>query len=547
MMNTCAWARRKTGLGCARCAALFFVMGTALCSAPPSWSSGSAVDAPETVACSALQEIDFSQTQDAPARILSAKFVDASGKAAAYCKVEGYVSPQVGIEVHLPLASDWNGKLITSGNGGWAGTLDGAVCDRHLKRGYACVTTDTGHRGSDGLWATNNLPAQVDFGFRAIHVATLAAKAVVSRYYSKAAQRAYFMGCSTGGYQGLVEAQRFPWDFDGIIAGAPDMDEADLTMRDIWAQKSNLDSAGKPIIDAAAREILHQAALEKCDMYDGVKDGIVGNPLACFSDPAKLLCKEGQSERCLTAAQVQAAKHIYDGPPHGEGKAVRGALAGSELTWDFGSDPQYADSLFSQMIYGASAGWSTATYDFDRDYKRLGLAALYTDTNPDLRRYKAAGGKLLVYQGGTDTAEMPTAIVDYYQTVEKLMGGSEPTQEFFRLFMIPGMNHCGGGSGAYSIDYLTYLENWVEKGQVPEEMTGAHISDSYLLSLPLPDWLPADAPKDWRISAAARQMRFPLGRDIPLDFTRPMYPYPRFAKYRGGDPNKAESFRPSEP
>jgi feruloyl esterase len=511
------------------------------------WSTASTPAASETTACSALEKIDFSQTQDAPVQVTSAKMVEASGIGGPFCKVEAYVYPQVGIEIHLPLAKDWNGKLITAGNGGWAGSISSTACDPHRKRGYACVTTDTGHRGGDGMWAANNLPPQVDFGYRAIHVSTLAAKAVVSRYYSKAAQRAYFMGCSTGGYQGLVAAQRFPWDFDGIIAGAPDMDEADLTMREIWAQRANLDAARKPILDAPARELLHRAALEKCDMDDGVKDGIIANPVGCSSDPAKLLCNAGQSQQCLTAAQVEAAKRIYDGPPHAEEKSVRGALAGSELNWDFGTDTGYADSLFKEMIYGASPGWTSSTYDFDRDYKRLGLAALYTDTNPDLRHFKAAGGKLLVYQGGTDTTEMPTAIVDYYETVEKVMGGAKSTQDFFRLFVIPGMNHCGSGVGAYSIDYLTYLENWVERDRAPDEMIGARVSDAYLLSLPLPEGLPADASTERRIAAATRKLQFPLDPKIPLSFTRPMYPYPKFARYASGDPNQAASFHPAQP
>jgi feruloyl esterase len=512
---------------------------------PSAWSYAGP-PSPEAAACTSLGDGDFSQTQDAPLTILGARVVEASVNAASFCKVEAYIYPQVGIEVHLPLVKDWNGKLITTGNGGWAGSINGGACDSNLKRGYACVTTDTGHRGGDGLWAINNVPAQVDFGYRSIHVATLAAKAIVSRYYSKTAQRAYYMGCSTGGYQGLVEAQRFPWDFDGIIVGAPDMDEGDLTMREIWAQRANLDAAGKPILDGPAREILHRAALDQCDMDDGVKDGIVGNPVGCFVDPAKLLCSAGKSQQCLTATQVQAAKRIYDGPPHNAEKAVRGALAGSELTWDFGTDTGYSDSLFKDMIYGAT-GWTTANYDFEQDYKRLGLGALYTDTNPDLRRFKAAGGKLLVYQGGTDTTEMPTAIVDYYQTVEKIMGGEGPTQDFFRLFVIPGMNHCGGGEGAHSIDHLTYLENWVEKNQPPKEMIAARISDSYLMSLPMPEGLAPDASREERIAAATGRLQFPLDPKIPISFSRPVYPFPEFAKYAGGDPNQAASFRPARP
>lgn len=523
----------------------FFLADRAWC-APPT------TDAAKASACSALGKIDFSSIQDAPTQLTSAKIVEASDDAPAYCKVEGYAYPQIGLEVRLPV-SNWNGKLVTVGNGGWAGVLNGEACDAHLNRGYACVTTDTGHkgRGDDGLWAFNNLPAQVDFGFRAIHVATLAAKSILDRYYAKSPQKSYFMSCSTGGYQGLVEAQRFPWDFDGIIAGAPDMDEADLTMRDIWAQRSFFDTAGKPVLDASAIRVLHQFALDQCDMDDGLKDGLISNPVGCSLDPSKLLCKAGETQGCLSAAQVEAAKRIYGGPPHAQERPVRGALPGSEIVWDFGLDTKYFDSLFEYMIYGASPGWTSATFDFEHDYKRLGMAALYTDTNPDLRRFKAAGGKLLVYQGGNDVLEMPTAIVDYYQTVEKVIGGRDQTQDFFRMFIVPGMNHCGGGIGAYSIDYLSYLEAWTEKNQAPDKMIGVHVSDTYLASLPLPRWLvsllPADLTTEQRARVAGSILQFPLKPSVPVTFSRPMYPYPLHASYAGGDPNAAESFRPVAP
>ena len=497
------------------------------------WSAPAATADPETKACSALPDIDFSIIEDAPTQVMSAKIVEATDGSPAFCKVEAYVYPEVGIEIHLPLAKSWNGKLIVAGNGGWAGGINGGACDGNVKRGYACVTGDTGHRGrgDDGLWAQDNLAAQVDFGYRAIHVSTLSAKAIINRFYTKNAQRAYFMSCSTGGYQGMVEAQRFPWDFDGIIAGAPDMDEADLTMREVWAQRSQLDANGNPVLDAGALGILHQAALDQCDMDDGVKDGLIGNPVGCSFDPSKILCNAGETKACLTAAQVEAAKRIYAGPPHTQERAVRGALPGSEKTWEFGTGTKYSDSFFEYMVYGTNPAWTTANYNFEHDYKRLGMAAIYTDTNPDLRRFKAAGGKLLVFQGGTDTVEMPTAIVDYYQTVEKVIGGQEPTQDFFRLFIIPGMNHCGGGDGATSIDYLSYLEAWVEQNRAPDKMIGAHVSDSYLNSLP----------------ENARWVSLPLDPKIPVSFTRPMYPFPQYAKYASGDPNDAASFRPAQP
>jgi hypothetical protein len=507
----------------------------------------------KTKACSALGNIDFSNIQDAPTQLTAAKLVEATDDMPAYCKVEGYVAPQVGLEIRLP-ASNWNGKLISVGNGGWGGTFNGRACDRHLSRGYACLTSDTGHkgRGDDGLWALDHLTAQVDFGFRAVHVAALAAKSIVSRYYGKDPKRSYFMSCSTGGYQGLVEAQRFPWDFDGIVAGAPDMDEADLTMREVWGRRAFRDETGRPILDGNALGLLHRAVLAQCDLDDGVKDGLIGNPIACAFDPARLLCESGTTKGCLSATQVEAARRIYDGPPHfAERPAIRGAMPGSEIAWgdilglgsDFGSD-----SFFKYMVYGTSSGWTSASYDFEHDYKRLGLAALYTDTNPDLRRFKAAGGKLLVYQGGNDLIEMPGAIIDYYQSVERLMDGRAATQTFFRLFIVPGMDHCDGGAGAYTIDYLGYLERWVEENQVPAQMIGAHVTDSYLASLPLPAWLaeelPADTPTKQRIAAAATLLRLPLDSTVPVNFTRPIYPYPLYAKYTRGDPHRAESFRP---
>lgn len=491
--------------------------------------------------CAAILSMDFLAVQDAPARIVSSGLVGSSGDTPAHCVVDGYVAPQVGFELKLPL-SGWNGKLVAVGNGSWGGRVNGQSCDRHVRRGYACVASDTGHKGgsSDGLWAANNLAAQVDFGFRSVHVMTLAAKAIVGRYYSKEIARSYFVGCSTGGYEGLVEAQRFPWDFDGIIAGAPDMDEADLTMRELWGSRSFLDARGQPLLGDAQLRLLHEAVLAECDRDDGVKDGVIGNPLACRFDPEKLLCEGNKEKQCLTPDQVEAVRRIYSGPPVPETQSmVRGVLPGSELAWGAlgAMGPRAGDGLFRYMIYGASPEWSPANYDFNRDYKRLGLGAFYTDTNPDLRRFKASGGKLLVYQGWNDITEMPTAIVDYYETVEKTMGGRSLTQSFFRLFMVPGMSHCGGGEGAYSIDYLRYLEAWIEQRKAPNRLLGGHIDDAYVArlpetaELPIADLLRKDADQT----------------EVPITFTRPIFPYPQYAKYAGvGDPNNAANFLPAQ-
>ena len=372
---------------------LFFAAAN---TAPVSASPGK-----ESTRCSALVDVDFASVQDAPTHIMEAKPVAAAKSNGPYCLVAGYVAPQVGFELKLP-DTNWNGKIVTVGNAGWGGAVNSAACDAHVRGGYACVASDTGHKGNDGLWATDNLPAQIDFGFRSVHVVTLAAKAIVDQYYSRKYSRAYFIGCSTGGYEGLVEAQRFPWDFDGIIAGAPDMDEADLTMREIWGARNFLDQAGQPLFTNEQIHMLHNAVLAACDKDDGVIDGIISNPVACRFDVSRLACKEGHHSECLAPEQVEAVRRIYAGPPiPGEPTQVRGVLPGSELFWGaLGSiGPSLGEGLFRHMIYGTTPEWTPANYDFNRDYKRLGMGALYTDTNPDLRKFKAAGGKLIVYQG----------------------------------------------------------------------------------------------------------------------------------------------------
>ena len=298
----------------------------------PSSNHGSSnLAVPAVDSCTALLNADFSNTEDAPARVASAKRMEATTDAPALCLVEGYVDPQVGFELRLPL-SNWNGKLVAVGNAGWGGEVNGRECDRHLQRGYACVASDTGHRGpsSDGQWAVNNLAAQVDFGYRSVHVMTLASKAILNRYYSKEAARSYFVGCSTGGYEGLVEAQRFPWDFDGIIAGAPDMDEASFTMRELWGSKNFVEPDGRPLLNDSEIQLLHKAVLSECDKDDGVVDGIVSNPRRADLTH-QLLCKAVQQSECLTAHQIEAIRRIYAGPPiPGLQTSVRGVLPGSE-------------------------------------------------------------------------------------------------------------------------------------------------------------------------------------------------------------------------
>jgi len=367
-------------------------------------------------------------------------------------------------------------------------------------------------------------------------VAALAGKAITEHYYKTPSAKSFFSGCSSGGQQALSEAQRFPWDFDGILSGAPSPTFSGPMMYYLWSARALIGT-----VDRADLELLHAGAVAKCDMDDGVGDGVIGDPLHCPFDPAELLCKRGQTAHCLTTAQVAAIRKVYSGPTTSQGERIYtgGPLPGSELNWmtdDLsgayvlgGNAAPWSKEYFAYVGFMPAPGptWKPEDFDFDRDYKRLRMAeSLFgAADNPDLRKFKAAGGKLILYQGGADQSDIPTDAIDYYETAEKTMGGRAATQEFFRLFVIPGMNHCNGGAGAFAIDYLTYLEAWVERGEAPEAMIGAHVrSDNY---------------DDWT--------RFPLN-PAKVSFTRPVYPYPVRAKYKGaGDPNSAASFGPIRP
>jgi hypothetical protein len=499
--------------------------------------------------CQGLVGVDFSNIVHAPTQINAAKLVknvgelfDATEGAAPpelvakvnktlgsiqpFCHVSGYVTPNVGFDLLLPTAR-WNGNFLHVGCGGWCGSTTFAAISCALHGDYACIGTDMGHTGAGGLWLRNNLQAEIDFSYRATHVASLAGKAIVEQFYAKSPNKSYFMGCSTGGYQAMVEAQRFPWDFDGIIAGAPDMDESDLAVRGIWLKRNFIGKDGQPVLDSAAIQLVHRAALAKCDMDDGVKDGIVGDPTHCKFDPAVLLCKAGKESGCLIPLQVQAVKNIYGVPVTSKGEPIstRGVFPGSELNWVENFSRVWGEEFFKDTALLSILGkeWIYTDFDFDRDYKRSGAGVIFADTNPDLRKFKAAGGKLLSYQGGNDTLEIPGAIFDYYETVEKTMGGRAATQDFFRLFTVPGMNHCTGGDGVFAFDYLRYLEAWVEQGRAPDVMIGAHVSGLQKYE--------------------DMMLKYPLDPSTPIAFTRPVYPYPLHAKYKGtGDPNNAANF-----
>lgn len=505
-----------------------------------------APDAAQRAACEALKLTDFAGIPDAPTRVAESFYVDAASGVPAYCMARGYVAPQVGFQLKLPVAN-WNGKLLEIGSGGFAGSTQGGAegrwCDEAVRQGYACIHSDHGHTSGvsdksvaslDGVWAWNNPQAEIDYAFRALHVVALAQKAIARKYYSAQEKQSYFMGCSGGGRQALVAAQRFPWDFNGIVAMEPAINLSGAFMTFVWNYQSLTDAQGKALFTPEQLMVLHKQAVAKCDMDDGVADGVIGNPRACGFDPASLACGAGQGESCLTPAQVTAAKKVYGGPVASDGRRLYpgGVMPGGEVgSFGFGVVKPVAmlalSDFFRYLAFMPDPGpaWNLKDFDFDRDSKRLGLMeALYAAGNPDLRQFQQAGGKLMIIQGWEDSGTpFPLNSIDYYEAVERTMGGHKATQDFARLYMMPGRSHCAGGDGAQTANFLGAIENWVEKNEAPDPLKASRVEGS---------------------TDGADYMRGPID-DSKVKYTRPVYPYPLMAKYKGsGDVNDWRSFKP---
>ena len=378
--------------------------------------------------------------------------------------------------------------------------------------------------GRTGNGPEDNLVAALDWGGRASHLTAVTGKGITKAFYGSVPAKAYFMGCSYGGHQAMVLAQRYPWDFDGIVGGGAPNVTSILMQQNLWALANAYDLQFHSVFSQADVELLHKAVLDKCDLDDGLKDGLVSNPEACKIDVAALICKSGQTSQCLSEKSARAASLMYSGPVDANGRKISpgGWEPGTELYWRKVYRPDgtglaaLAKNYFRFMgrFPALGRGWAPETYDFSSDYKRNDvMETLYAADNPDLRRFKNAGGKFINYSGWNDMGTVPAGAIDYYQTVERTMGGRAATQEFFRLFVIPGALHCRGGDGAESIDFLTNIENWVEHGKAPDVMVGSH--------------------KDATGAVA---------------FTRPVYPYPIQVHYKGvGDPKDAANFVPIVP
>lgn len=460
-----------------------------------------------------------------------------------FCRVEITAAPSadstIQIEVWMP-ASGWNAKFRGIGNGGFAGDIPYSPMAHVLREGYAAASTNTGHTGSpiDARWALGHPEKIIDFGYRGIHVMTMAAKAIISQFYGSAIQHSYFAGCSNGGRQALMEAQRFPADYDGILAGAPANYWTHLLSNALSnAQKLTLNPAS--YIPSGKLPAVAHAVIEECDAKDGVRDGIVNDPRACHFDPKALLCKNGDAESCLTGAQVATLQTLYDGGHDSKGRLIfPGYLPGAELggngwsTWITGAAPgqslmfAFGRGYFSNMVY-SDAAWDYKLAKIDDAMKAAEdkTAAQLNAIDPNLAPFKSRGGKLILYHGWNDAAISPLNSIDYFTSVMQALGGKQ-TDSFANLYLVPGMQHCLGGPGTDSFG-ITFQDD------------PAHVDPQHNIQLALEQWMEKGVAPTTII---ARKFEGE-GPAAKIKMTRPLCPYPQVARYTGkGDTNDASNF-----
>jgi len=454
----------------------------------------------------------------------------------------------------LPPQEDWNGKYLQLGSGGWGGTLQPNELVGPLAQGYAVAATDDGHQNQDPIgaltpaWALGHPEKVIDFGYRAVHETAALSKTALQAYLNKPAARAYFQGCSDGGREALMEAERYPEDFDGIIAGAPANNWSHHFAGFVWNELA-LNARPESRIVAEQLPAIEKAALAACDELDGVKDGLIEDPRKCYFDPTVLLCHGAAGADCLTQPQIDALKKVYAGPKDlktGEQiypgyepgtEAEPGAWVGWILPFPQfpqGSIQSFFGNGFFSLVVHEDPKWDWHTMDFDRDVKAADEkdAPIINSYNPDLRTFRDHGGKLIQYHGWGDPAIAPRDSIAFYEKVTAFLSSTpdpraadaRDVQGFYRLFMVPGMGHCTGGPGPTSFgndapqagdtvdadhDLLLALDRWVTQGVAPEKLIGTG----------------------------------KIGGSAAVKVTRPLCPYPRVAHYKGqGDSNVADNF-----
>jgi feruloyl esterase len=433
----------------------------------------------------------------------------------AFCRVAATLTPtsdsDIKIEVWLP-ASGWNGKFQAVGNGAFSGAIAYPAMGRALARGYAAASTDTGHVGNTATFALGHPEKLVDFGWRAVHEMTVASKAVVAAHFGAAPKFSYWNGCSAGGRQAMAEAQRFPADFDGIIAGAPGLDWTGRAAQAVRIAQA-LDANPAARLLQPQRQLLHRVVVDACDALDGVKDGLIENPARCTFDPAVLQCKSAGDTGCLSAAQVETVRLIYS-PVKNEktGREIPGLLPGSELGWtDTGWTASARATGLDQFrfIVFANPSWTVQQFNARADIARADdvNGDIVNALDPNVKPFIDRGGKLIQYHGWSDPQISPGNSVQYYARAVEASGGAAKVSASYRLFLAPGMGHCAGGEGPNTFDMVSALEQWVEAGTAPDQIQASHATN---------------------------------GR---IDRTRPLCPYPQVAAYKGsGSIDEAASF-----
>ncbi len=454
--------------------------------------------------------------------------------APGHCAVTGKLSPEIAFEVSLP--PKWNGRFYMIGNGGLAGEAmndpgRAAQRDAALNMGFAFAQTNTGHdarKEASGTFVLSNPEKAIDYAWRAVHLTAALAKDITKDYYGKPVSKAYWNSCSNGGRQGLIEAQRFPEDFDGIVANAPWSDQTGFTIGAMWNQKAFTEAP----VTAAKMALVADRVMAKCDAIDGLKDGLIDDPRKCAFDVARDVpaCSAGEDgANCLTPAQAEAIAKVYSGPVSNGKPFFPGFMPGSEAVVSglFGggsgsgwmnviiaaqpgakpADFNLAEGIMKYLVpKSPKPDYDYKTFDYDRDIHLLDDWSKEADAkNPDLSKFHRRGGKLLMTHGWADTILQPMASVNYYERAMARNGAD--TKEFLRLFMIPGMAHCAGGNGPDSHDPVSAVVDWVEKGKAPDSIVASRIVNSKVVR------------------------------------SRPLCPYPQVARYSGqGSIDEAANF-----